>query len=67
MTGCSNSRSGSKARGQAEAPIPFLGTVRRLAADALASAVVSVMLIGGYFVYRSTERLPLRFGVGRLK
>jgi len=34
-------------------------TVRWLAADALMSAVVSVMLIGGYFVYRSAERSPL--------
>lgn len=32
---------------------------RRLAADALASAVVSIMLIGGYLVYTSAERLPL--------
>jgi curved DNA-binding protein CbpA len=35
------------------------GMVRWLAADALMSAVVSVMLIGGYFVYRSAERSPL--------
>ena len=35
------------------------GTVRWLAADALLSAVVSLMLIGGYFVYRSVERSPL--------
>jgi hypothetical protein len=35
------------------------GTVRWLAADALLSAVVSLMLIGGYFVYRSAERSPL--------
>jgi tetratricopeptide (TPR) repeat protein len=34
-------------------------TVRWLAADALMSAVVSVMLVGGYFVYRSAERSPL--------
>ncbi len=34
-------------------------TVRWLAADALMSAVVSVMLIGGYFVYKSAERSPL--------
>jgi curved DNA-binding protein CbpA len=35
------------------------GTVRRFTADAIASAVVSVALIGGYFLYNSTERLPL--------
>jgi len=33
--------------------------IRRLAADAIASAVVSVVLIGGYFVYISAGRLPL--------
>jgi tetratricopeptide (TPR) repeat protein len=33
--------------------------VRWLAADALMSALVSVMLIGGYLVYRSAERSPL--------
>lgn len=38
---------------------PRLGLFRRLAADAIASAVVSVMLIGGYYVYKSTDRLPL--------
>lgn len=38
---------------------PFLGRFRRFAADAIASAVVSVMLIGGYFAYTSTDRLPL--------
>ena len=32
---------------------------RRLAADALTSAVVSVVLIGGYFAYLSADRLPL--------
>jgi curved DNA-binding protein CbpA len=37
----------------------FFGTVRRFTADAIASAVVSVALIGGYFFYNSTERLPL--------
>ena len=34
-------------------------TIRRLAADAIASAVVSVVLIGGYFAYISADRLPL--------
>jgi tetratricopeptide (TPR) repeat protein len=33
--------------------------IRRLAADALTSAVVSVVLIGGYFAYMSADRLPL--------
>lgn len=33
--------------------------VRWLAADALMSAVVAVMLVGGYFVYKSAERSPL--------
>jgi tetratricopeptide (TPR) repeat protein len=33
--------------------------IRRLTADAIASAVVSVVLIGGYFAYRSSDRLPL--------
>jgi len=38
----------------------FLGrTIRRLAADAITSAVVSVVLIVGYFAYRSADRLPL--------
>lgn len=36
----------------------FFGTVRRFTADAIASAVVSVALIGGYFFYISAERLP---------
>ena len=34
-------------------------TIRRLAADALTSAVVSIVLIGGYFAYMSADRLPL--------
>ena len=34
-------------------------TIRRLAADAITSAVVSIILIGGYFAYRSADRLPL--------
>ena len=33
-------------------------TFRRFAADALASAIVSVVLMGGYFVYKSAERSP---------
>jgi curved DNA-binding protein CbpA len=33
--------------------------VRRLAADAAASAVVSVVLIGGYLLYRPFDKLPL--------
>ena len=33
--------------------------IRRLAADALTSAVVSIVLIGGYFAYMSADRLPL--------
>ena len=40
------------------------GTIRRLAADAIASAVVSVVLIGGYFVFRPVDGLPHRFGAG---
>ncbi|WKA27990.1 J domain-containing protein [Bradyrhizobium roseum] len=48
---------------QASPPPPkrrsLLGTFRRLAADATTSAIVSVVLIGGYFAYRSAERLPL--------
>ncbi len=36
------------------------GMMRRLAADAIASAIVSVVLIGGYFAYRSADGgLPL--------
>ncbi|MEO8009121.1 MAG: DnaJ domain-containing protein [Betaproteobacteria bacterium] len=34
-------------------------TFRRLAADALTSAVVAIVLIAGYFVYKSAERSPL--------
>ena len=34
-------------------------TFRRLAADAITSAVISVILVGGYFAYRSADRLPL--------
>lgn len=32
---------------------------RWLAADALATAIVAVVFVGGYFAYNSTERLPL--------
>ena len=38
---------------------PRSSTVQRLAADAIASAVVSVVLIGGYLLYRPVDRLPL--------
>jgi len=34
-------------------------TVSRLAADAITSAVISVILVGGYFAYRSADRMPL--------
>jgi curved DNA-binding protein CbpA len=34
-------------------------TLRRLAADALASAVFTVALVGAYFIYKSIESLPL--------
>ena len=37
----------------------LLRTLRRFAADAIAGAVVSVMLIGGYFAYKTTDRLSL--------
>lgn len=33
-------------------------TFRRLAADAITSAVICVILVGGYFAYRSADRLP---------
>src|SRR6185436_1998478 len=46
-----------------QSPQPKRGSpssiIRRLAADAIASAVVSVVLIGGYFAYMSADRLPL--------
>ena len=35
------------------------GTAQRLAADAVASAFVSVVLIGGYLLYKPADRLPL--------
>jgi curved DNA-binding protein CbpA len=35
------------------------GTIRRLAADAIASAAVSVLLIGGYLLFRPVDRLPI--------
>ena len=37
----------------------FSGTIRRLAADAIASAAVSVVLIGGYLLFRPVDRLPI--------
>jgi tetratricopeptide (TPR) repeat protein len=37
----------------------FSNTIHRLAADAMVSAVVSVMLIGGYLLFMSVDRLPL--------
>jgi len=46
-----------------QSPQPKRGSpsriIRRLAADAIASAVVSVVLIGSYFAYISAGRLPL--------
>ena len=39
----------------------FSGTIRRLAADAAVSAVVSVVLIGGYLLYRPFESAARRF------
>jgi curved DNA-binding protein CbpA len=47
------------ARRQQNPPPKRSSMIRRLAADALTSAVVSVVLIGGYFAYRSADRLPL--------
>jgi curved DNA-binding protein CbpA len=35
------------------------GTIRRLAADAIASAAVSVVLVGGYLLFRPVDRLPI--------
>ena len=37
----------------------FSNTIHRLATDAIASAVVSVVLIGGYLLFISVDRLPL--------
>ena len=37
----------------------FSGTVRRLAADAIASAAVCVVLIGGYVLFRPVDGLPI--------
>src|SRR3954466_3175967 len=46
-----------------QSPQPKRGSpssiTRRLAADALTSAAVSIVLIGGYFAYVSADRLPL--------
>ena len=35
------------------------GTIRRLAADAIASAVVSAVLVGGYVLFRPVDGLPI--------
>jgi tetratricopeptide (TPR) repeat protein len=35
------------------------GTIRRLATDAIASAAVSVLLIGGYFLFRPVDGRPI--------
>jgi curved DNA-binding protein CbpA len=37
----------------------FSGTIRRLATDAIASAAVSVVLIGGYVLFRPVDGLPV--------
>jgi tetratricopeptide (TPR) repeat protein len=37
----------------------FSGAIRRLAADAIASAAVSAVLVGGYLLFRPVDRLPL--------
>jgi tetratricopeptide (TPR) repeat protein len=37
----------------------FSNTIHRLAADAMVSAVVSVVLIGGYLLFVSVDKLPL--------
>ncbi|MCK1512997.1 DnaJ domain-containing protein [Bradyrhizobium sp. 190] len=37
----------------------FSGTIRRLAADAIASAAVSAVLVGGYLLFRPVDRLPI--------
>jgi tetratricopeptide (TPR) repeat protein len=37
----------------------FSNTIHRLAADAMVSAVVSVVLIGGYLLFISVDKLPL--------
>jgi len=47
---------------QQQSPKPkrsnFSGTVRRLVADAIASTAVSVVLIGGYLLFRPVDGLP---------
>jgi len=47
---------------QQQSPKPkrsnFSGTVRRLATDAIASAAVSVVLVGGYLLFRPADGLP---------
>jgi curved DNA-binding protein CbpA len=37
----------------------FAGTIRRLAADAIASAAVSAVLVGGYVLLRPVDGLPI--------
>ena len=37
----------------------FSGTIRRLAADAIASAAVSAVLIGGYLLFRPVDGRPI--------
>ena len=37
----------------------FSGTIRRLAADAIASAAVSVVLVGGYVLFRPVDGLRI--------
>jgi curved DNA-binding protein CbpA len=37
----------------------FGGTIRRLAIDAIASAAVSVLLVGGYFLFRPVDGHPI--------
>ena len=39
----------------------FSGTIRRLAIDAIASAAVSVVLVGGYFLFRPVDGRPIAF------
>ena len=45
-------------RQQGRKPKRRSSTIQRLAADAVASAAVSVVLIGGYLLYRPVDKLP---------
>lgn len=45
-------------QGQAPKRSNFSGTIRRLAADAIVSAAVSAMLVGGYVLFRPADGLP---------